>query len=104
MFILHNQSVFFCLNMVQWNKINWTERCGEMKLPSMLKINKTSEKYWTVFLITFGIMMVIMLPTMIFNKGIFLYYGDFNSQQLPFYTHAHEMIRSGNIFGIGALI
>lgn len=39
---------------------------------------------------------VILLPMIIYNKGIFLYYGDFNSQQLPFYQLAHDSIRSGD--------
>ena len=34
---------------------------------------------------------------MIVNKGIFLYYGDFNSQQMMFYQHCHDAVRSGNM-------
>lgn len=59
---------------------------------------KQKEKYLFVFLVTFGIMMLIMLPSLVYNKGIFLYYGDFNSQQLPFYQYAHDAVRSGNVF------
>ncbi len=56
------------------------------------------EKYLLVFAIVFIIMAVVLLPTIIFNKGIFLYYGDYNSQQIPFYRYAHEAVRNGNIF------
>ena len=42
--------------------------------------------------------MLVMLPVLIFNNGIFLYYGDYNSQQIPFYRYAHEAVRNGNIF------
>ena len=59
---------------------------------------KAKDKYFKAFLLAFSIMVIIMLPSIIYNKGIFLYYGDFNSQQLPFYVHAHEAVRNGNIF------
>ncbi|MFA5657978.1 MAG: YfhO family protein [Oscillospiraceae bacterium] len=60
--------------------------------------NDSRELYFKAFGIAFLIMMGIFLPSMVYNKGIFLYYGDFNSQQIHFYTHAHEMIKSGNLF------
>ena len=34
---------------------------------------------------------------MVFDKGYFIYYGDFNAQQIPFYRLAHDSILSGNI-------
>ncbi len=39
----------------------------------------------------------IFVPYMIMDNGYFMFYGDFNVQQIPFYQHAHELIRSGNI-------
>lgn len=39
----------------------------------------------------------LFLPFMILDSGYFLYYGDFNVQQVPFYQMAHDAIRSGNI-------
>lgn len=59
---------------------------------------KEKELYFKVFVTAFLIMAAMFIPSMLYNKGIFLYYGDFNSQQIPFYTHAHEMVRNGNIF------
>ena len=56
---------------------------------------KQKEKYLMVFLCAFFGMMVAFLPSMIVNKGIFLYYGDFNSQQMMFYQHANEAVREG---------
>lgn len=41
---------------------------------------------------------VIFLPFVIYNRGFFIYIGDFNVQQIPFYKLAHEAIRSGDIF------
>lgn len=42
-------------------------------------------------------MLMCFLPAMIKNGGIFMYYGDFNSQQLMFYKHAHQMVKEGNL-------
>ncbi len=39
---------------------------------------------------------VVVVPIMIVDKGYFLYYGDFNTQQIPFYRLAHDAILSGN--------
>lgn len=39
---------------------------------------------------------VFFLPFIIFDKGYFLFYGDFNVQQVPFYQMCHDAIRSGN--------
>lgn len=55
------------------------------------------DKYLLLFIVAFVGMMISFLPTMIINKGIFLYYGDFNSQQMMFYYHANEMVRNGNL-------
>lgn len=39
----------------------------------------------------------IVLPVMIYDNGYFLYYGDFNVQEIPFYRLAHDTILSGDI-------
>ena len=57
----------------------------------------TKERYLMLFVVSFVGMMLSFLPTMIKNGGIFLYYGDFNSQQQMFYFHANEMVRAGNL-------
>ncbi|MCL2068377.1 MAG: YfhO family protein [Oscillospiraceae bacterium] len=41
---------------------------------------------------------VIFLPFVMLDRGLFIYYGDFNVQQIPFYRLAHEAVRSGEIF------
>ncbi|SDA14007.1 Uncharacterized membrane protein YfhO [Ruminococcus sp. YE71] len=55
----------------------------------------------SVYIMLFGVafvgMMLAFIPTMMKNQGIFLYYGDFNSQQMMFYYHANEMVRNGNL-------
>lgn len=40
---------------------------------------------------------VIVIPVMLMDQGYFLYYGDFNVQQIPFYSLAHDSILSGNV-------
>ena len=55
----------------------------------------------SVYIMLFGVafvgMMLAFIPTMMKNQGIFLYYGDFNVQEIPFYRLAHDTILSGDI-------
>ena len=41
--------------------------------------------------------LIMFLPFLIYDYGLFLYYGDFNVQQIPFYQMIHDSILSGNI-------
>ena len=50
-----------------------------------------------VFLIALLCAACFILPFMIVDGGYFLYYGDFNVQQIPFYQLCHEAIRSGEL-------
>lgn len=47
----------------------------------------------------FGIILsgIIFLPFLIYDSGLFLYYGDFNVQQIPFYQLIHHNVRTGNM-------
>ncbi len=56
-----------------------------------------SEKKLSTFLIALLCASLIFLPYMIINKGYFVFFGDFNVQQIPFYKMCHKMIKSGNI-------
>ncbi len=49
-----------------------------------------------VFLTALVMAFLVFLPFVIYNKGLFLYYGDFNVQQIPFYMHVHDAILAGN--------
>ncbi len=51
----------------------------------------------STFLTALGVAALIFIPFIILGHGYFLFYGDFNVQQVPFYKMCHEMIRSGNI-------
>ncbi|MDR2908453.1 MAG: YfhO family protein [Oscillospiraceae bacterium] len=50
------------------------------------------------FLLALIMAAVIFVPFIIYDRGYFIYYGDFNVQQIPFYKLAHESVRSGNLF------
>ena len=39
----------------------------------------------------------MFLPSIIWDEGYFLFLGDFNSQQVPFYMLAHRAVRTGNL-------
>lgn len=41
---------------------------------------------------------LFFIPFMIWDKGYFFFFGDFNVQQIPFYKLAHEAVRKGDIF------
>ncbi len=40
---------------------------------------------------------LLLLPVTLTGDGCFMYYGDYNVQQIPFYKHCVEMVRSGNM-------
>ena len=51
----------------------------------------------SVFALVLGIAALIFLPFLIMDGGLFVYYGDYNVQQIPFYQMCHEMVRSGEM-------
>ena len=59
--------------------------------------NKSGELYLRAFVIAFLGCMIALLPVMILNGGRFFYYGDFNKQQVMFYTHLHDLVRGGEL-------
>ena len=60
-----------------------------------LKLRHTEEKYLTAFLMGFVCLLVSVIPVMIMDGGYFIYYGDFNAQQIPFYNLANDAVRNG---------
>ncbi len=58
---------------------------------------KEKERRLATFGLVLGMAIFLFLPFIIYNRGYFIYYGDFNTQQIPFYRLAHEAVRSGNI-------
>ena len=56
------------------------------------------KRYWhKAFLLGLCLSFLFFLPFLIYDQGLFLYYGDFNVQQIPFYQMIHDSIRSGNL-------
>ena len=51
-----------------------------------------------VFLLGLFVAAAAFLPYVIYDKGYFFFYGDFNVQQIPFYQLAHQAVREGNIW------
>lgn len=57
------------------------------------------EKYLAAFLLGTLCLLLPLLPIMIANHGYFIYSGDYNAQQIPFYNMANDTVRSGGAFG-----
>lgn len=60
--------------------------------------NKNINYYLLSFVIGVLLSLSFFLPFIIFDKGYFLYYGDFNVQQIPFYQTVHDAVRNGEFF------
>ena len=56
-----------------------------------------SRYVWRAFGIGFLVALLFFLPFMIYDNGYFLFYGDYNVQQVPFYRMCHDAVRRGNI-------
>ncbi len=54
-----------------------------------------SIRYSTVFFIAFFTTLVMLMPFLIYDKGFFLYCGDYNSQQIPFTMFISRWFHSG---------
>ena len=61
--------------------------------------HEEKKQYWGLkaFLLGLLVACAIYLPFVIYDNGLFLYYGDFNVQQIPFYQLMHDTIKGGNI-------
>jgi len=53
--------------------------------------------YLNVFVLGLITSFIIFLPFLIKDHGLFLFYGDYDVQQIPFYRTAHDAIRSGSM-------
>lgn len=57
--------------------------------------------HWKAFLLALGISTAVFLPFLLYNGGYFIFIGDFNAQQIPFYKLVHQAVREGNSAGAG---
>ena len=62
----------------------------------MISLKPQKERGLFTFLIALGAALLMFLPYIISDGGYFVFYGDYNAQQIPFYQLAHEAIKSGN--------
>ena len=49
------------------------------------------------FLLALAGAALLFVPFIIYNGGVFYYYGDFNVQEIPFYQMMHSLVRSGDM-------
>ena len=66
-------------------------------MTSMLTRGGKQNYYLKALLYGMAISFLIFIPFIIFDNGYFLFYGDYNVQQVPFYQMCHDAVRSGNI-------
>lgn len=64
---------------------------GEVK-----RLGQKKQLRLMTFLLALLTATVMFLPYIIKGHGYFIFYGDFNVQQIPFYQYCHDMVRSGN--------
>lgn len=58
---------------------------------------RQEKKYYArAFLYALAMAAVLLLPFVILDQGYFIYYGDYNAQQIPFYKTCIEAVQSGN--------
>ena len=62
-----------------------------------LKKNETREYFYKAFFYGLAVSFLFFIPFILFDNGYFLFYGDYNVQQIPFYQMCHDAIRSGNV-------
>lgn len=55
------------------------------------------EKRLFTFLVAMCTAACFFVPYMLLSEGYFVFYGDFNVQQIPFYQMCHDAIRNGNV-------
>lgn len=65
---------------------------------SVNPLRTQKELYWKTFLIALGTAAAFFVPFIIMDHGYFIFYGDFNVQQIPFYQMCHDKVRAGQIF------
>ncbi len=60
-------------------------------------VQKRKNLGFLTFIIALFTAAVAFLPAIVQGNGYFIFFGDFNVQQIPFYQYCHEMVRSGDI-------
>lgn len=63
----------------------------------MMTLRPRKEKRLSTFFLALLTAAAFFVPYMLLSEGYFIFYGDFNVQQIPFYQTCHAAVRSGNI-------
>lgn len=71
------------------------DRWGDKMRGEVLSSKQTLKNYLKVFGIALLLGLAIFAPFLIYDKGLFIYYGDFNVQQIPFYQMCHDAVKNG---------
>ncbi len=66
-----------------------------MKTQTLKYTRYSRERYLAAFLLGFFVLLLSLLPVMVCDRGYFIYYGDFNAQQIPFYNLSNDAVRNG---------
>ncbi len=61
-----------------------------------MALKSSKERWLSTFFIALLVAGVMFIPFMVMDKGYFIFYGDFNVQQIPFYQMCHNMVRQGD--------
>ena len=60
-----------------------------------VKRNGTREYFYRAFFYGLAVSFLFFIPFILFDNGYFLFYGDYNVQQVPFYQMCHDAVRRG---------
>ncbi len=63
------------------------------------RLTKRKEQRLLTFILGLVTAAAFFVPFIIKGDGYFIFFGDFNVQQIPFYQHCHELVRSGEFWG-----
>ncbi len=61
-----------------------------------MALKPSKERWLSTFFIALLVAGVMFIPFMVIDNGYFIFYGDFNVQQIPFYQMCHNMVRQGD--------
>ena len=64
-----------------------------------LKPHTIKNRHWAALTFAAALCMALLLfvPFIVYNDGIFFYFGDFNVQEIPFYQLIHGQVRDGTL-------
>lgn len=68
-----------------------------MSNTTTLPTAKKDRSYLVSFFLAMVMATIMFIPFLVYDKGYFFFFGDFNVQQIPFYQLAHQAVRSGDL-------